>query len=348
MSSTQTRWQAWKKDLAFTAGIVGSKPFQVLIQLTNKCNMRCSFCDFWPNVAPRSEELTVADYARLADELASIGTFLISVEGGEPLVRPDLVEIIRVLSQKHITALFTNGWLVTDSIAKELYNAGLVHASVSIDYPDAARHDAKRGLDGAFDRAWKAVDTFVAHAPRGGKQVHVISVVMESNWRDLPQLFQQSAARGVGHQMTLLSVNGFRRGSDGPDKLPPPECGPALVQWHKEYKHIRMLKGYFAQSEQWLKGGEARAALPTCYAGEQTFNIDHVGAVSACIERIDESVGTVKTQHIRDLLALLKARHPERAHCQDCWTLCRGVAQELGHGASISALTEMGARMRTT
>ena len=109
-----------------------------------------------------------------------------------------------------------------------------------------------------------------------------------------------------------------------------------------------MLKGYFAQTEQWLTGGESRSSMPTCHAGEQTFNIDHVGAVSACIERIDESVGTVKTQHIRDLLALLRARHPERAHCQDCWTLCRGVAQELGHGASVSALIEMGVRMRTT
>ncbi len=340
--------KAWKKDLSFTAGIVGSKPFQVLIQLTNKCNMRCSFCDFWPNVAPRADELTVEDYARLGDELASIGTFLISVEGGEPLVRPDLVEIVRALSKNHITALFTNGWLVTDKIAKELFAAGLVHASVSIDYPDAVRHDAKRGLDGAFDRAWKAVDTFVAHAPRGGKQVHVISVVMENNWRDLPALFQQSAQHNVGHQLTLLSVNGFRRNDDGPDKLPPPESGASLVQWHKEYKHIRMLKGYFAQTEQWLTGGESRSSMPTCHAGEQTFNIDHVGAVSACIERIDEFVGTVKTQHIRDLLAMLKARHPERAHCQDCWTLCRGVAQELGHGASVSALIEMGVRMRTT
>lgn len=42
------------RDARFTAGILQKRPFQVLLQITNRCNMRCSFCDFWPNgVAPR-------------------------------------------------------------------------------------------------------------------------------------------------------------------------------------------------------------------------------------------------------------------------------------------------------
>lgn len=339
-----TAVRAWKKDLSFTAGILGKKPFQVLVQLTNKCNMRCSFCDFWPNVAPRSEELTVEDYRRLGRELAEMGTFLISVEGGEPTVRPDLVRIVEALSEHHITALFTNGWLLTRELAKSLYSAGLVHANVSIDYPDAARHDAKRGLEGAFDRAWTAVDHFRDAAPRGGKQVHVMSVIMEDNWRDLPALFEQSAARGVGHQLTLLSVNGYRRGESGPDRLPPPEAARALVEWHKKYKHVRVFREYLSKAGEWL----SERAMPTCTAGVQSFNIDHVGAVSACIERIDEPVGNVKTASVRDLVSVLSARQNERATCQQCWTACRGFAQILGDGASASALIEMTARMRTT
>jgi MoaA/NifB/PqqE/SkfB family radical SAM enzyme len=336
--------RAWKKDLSFTAGILGKKPFQALIQITNKCNMRCSFCDFWPNVAPRSEELTVDDYRRLSRELAEIGTFLISVEGGEPLVRPDLVPIIEALSEHHITALFTNGWLLTRELSRSLFSAGLVHANVSIDYPDAARHDEKRGLKGAFDRAWRAVDHFRAEAPRGGKQVHVMSVIMEDNWRDLPALFEQSAARAVGHQLTLLSVNGYRRGGDGPDRLPPPEAARSLVEWHKKYTHVRVFREYLSTAGEWLSSG----AMPTCTAGVQSFNVDHVGAVSACIERIDEPVGSIKNASARDLLSVLAGRQSERASCQQCWTACRGFAQILGDGASASALIEMTARMRTT
>ncbi len=336
--------RAWKKDLSFTAGIVGKRPFQVLVQLTNKCNMRCSFCDFWPNVAPRADELSLEDVRRVSRELKELGTFLVSIEGGEPLVRPDLVPIVEAFSEHHVTALFTNGWLVTPVIARDLYSAGLVHASVSIDYPDAARHDAKRGLEGAFDRAWRAVDHFRDAAPRGGKQVHVMSVVMQDNWRELPALFEQSASKGVGHQLTLLSVSGFRRAKEGVDELPPPEAGPAIAEWHGRYRHLRMFREYFTRAGDWL----SHRALPECNAGLQSFNIDHVGAVSACIERIDETVGNVKTASVRDLHAALAARQHERAGCQRCWTACRGFAQSLSDGASVSALVEMASRMRTT
>src|SRR5689334_12001792 len=77
-----------KRDLGFAMTLLRRRPFQCFLQVTNRCNMRCGFCDFWPNGAHPSEELTVAEYRRLADDLAGLGTFLISLEGGEPFVRP--------------------------------------------------------------------------------------------------------------------------------------------------------------------------------------------------------------------------------------------------------------------
>ena len=73
------------------------------------------------------------------------------------------------------------------------------------DFPDG-RHDAKRGLDGALERAWSAVDQLRAAAPYGGRQVQVVSVLMESNWQDVERVLQATGARGVGHMVTLLST----------------------------------------------------------------------------------------------------------------------------------------------
>src|SRR5690348_2020757 len=42
-----------RKDASFALGLLRRRPFQVLVQVTNRCNMKCSFCDFWPNVAPK-------------------------------------------------------------------------------------------------------------------------------------------------------------------------------------------------------------------------------------------------------------------------------------------------------
>ena len=94
---------------AWAAGVLARRPFNALAQVTNRCNMRCPFCDFWPNGAPK-EELSAAEWARVARELAGLGTFLVSVEGGEPLVRPDLPEIIQGFrAAGHLPILYTNG-----------------------------------------------------------------------------------------------------------------------------------------------------------------------------------------------------------------------------------------------
>jgi len=121
------------RDAKFVKTIALRRPFSVLLQVTNRCNMQCSFCDFWPNAAPKKEELTVADYERIAAELAKAGTCAVSIEGGEPFVRPDLVEIVRAFGKQHVPMLFTNGWYVTKENARALWDAGLVHADVSID-----------------------------------------------------------------------------------------------------------------------------------------------------------------------------------------------------------------------
>ena len=51
-----------KKDAEFALGILRKRPFQVLVQVTNRCNMKCSFCDFWPNGVAPEQELSLDDY----------------------------------------------------------------------------------------------------------------------------------------------------------------------------------------------------------------------------------------------------------------------------------------------
>jgi MoaA/NifB/PqqE/SkfB family radical SAM enzyme len=329
------------KDARFTTGILLRRPFSVLVQVTNRCNMQCSFCDFWPNAAPKKDELTADDYERVAGELADIGCFAVSIEGGEPFVRPDIVEIVRSFAKRHVPMLFTNGWYVTRENAKALWDAGLVHVGVSIDYPDAARHDAKRGIAGTTARAWRAVEIFRDTAPKGGQQVNVMTVLMEDNHRDFPALLAQSEAAGVGHQVTLLSVSGYRRGKGG-DRLPPPEAAESLARLFRAFPHVRFFESYFDRMKDFLGG----APMPTCTAGVQSLNIDHVGNVAPCIERIGEPVGNVKNESLRSLFEKLESTRAAVERCQDCWTACRGFQQALAGGASRAAFRDLATRMR--
>jgi len=331
-----------RKDAGFALGVARARPFQVLLQVTNRCNMTCDFCDFWPNgVAPRLE-LQVDEFRRLEEQLAQLGTMFISVEGGEPLVRKDIVEILTVLSRRHVTCLYTNGWFVTPELARAIFAAGVTQVGVSIDYADADAHDRRRGLAGAAARAWRAVELLRAAAPSGGKQVHVMTVLMDDNRRDLERLLQQSEAAGVGHWITLVSVSGYRRGAGG--AMPTAAQSEELLALHRRYRHFRVFRDYLAGIDAFTAGDTA--ALPTCHAGDQTFNIDHVGGVAPCIERIDWVAGNIKDEPLDAILGRMRG-DPRVAACQRCWTVCRGFAQALGERGTPRGWIDLVGRMRS-
>jgi MoaA/NifB/PqqE/SkfB family radical SAM enzyme len=333
-------WREQSRDLRFAAGVLRRRPFQVLLQVTNRCNMQCSFCDFWPNGAAPREELTLADFDRLTDDLAGLGTFLVSIEGGEPLVRPDLVDIVRVFARRHIPLLYTNGWYVDEPLARRLWAAGLAQVGVSIDYASADRHDARRKLAGAFARAWRAVETLSGTAPHGGRQVHVMTVLMRDNAGELDALLRMSAGAGVGHCATLLSTGGFRRAAGA--EMPTVEQAQGFARAWAAHPHFRMFGDYMRRIPAFVGG----SPMPECRAGTQGFNIDHLGNVSHCIEKIDRPFGNVREEPLAAIHARMAAARPARG-CQDCWTACRGFNQALADRGTPGTWRDLAGRMRS-
>ena len=335
-------WKERMRELGFARSVWTGRPFNCLLQVTNRCNMKCSFCDFWPNGVSPQEELSIEELRSISAQLSGLGRFLVSIEGGEPFVRPDLVDIVRAFSDDHLPALFTNGWYVTTENARALFEAGLAQVGVSIDYAVSSRHDTKRVLPGAFERAWQAVEAFKAAAPHGGKQVHVITVLMSDNVDQIEPLLELSAARGIGHVVTLLSKHGFRRGRGG-DEWPTEAVSGKLLSLWKKHSHWRYPGEYVEKIDTFLSGGP----MPTCRAGIQSFNIDHVGNVSACIERIDRIAGNLRREPLAAIHARLAADREEVSKCQQCWTACRGFGQLMGEGGTFRGWYDLATRMRS-
>ena len=334
-------WKELKREMGFACSVLTRRPYNLLLQVTNRCNMKCTFCDFPRNAVTPDEELSLEDLRCLSDQLSGMGRFVVSIEGGEPFVRPDLVEIVRLFSRDHIAVLYTNGWYVTSENARELFDAGLAQAGVSVDYPDR-RHDAKRGLPGSFDRACHAVDLFRDAAPHGGKQVHIMTVLMRDNAQDLEDLLKLSAAHGVGHIVTLLSDRGFRRGK-GVDELPAFPISESLLDLWKRHPHWRFWREYLERMDDFLSGG----SMPPCRAGLQTFNIDHVGNVAVCIEKIHRPSGNIRRELLAEIHARITADRKDAENCQDCWTACRAFGQLMSDGGSLRNWWGMARRMRS-
>ncbi len=119
---------------------------------TNRCNLACKHCyqDASPDACAR--ELAGDEARALIDQIAAAGFKVMIFSGGEPLMRPDIYELVAYAAGKGLRPVFgTNGTLITPEVAARLKQAGACAMGISLDSLDAAKHDAFRGMAGAWE-----------------------------------------------------------------------------------------------------------------------------------------------------------------------------------------------------
>ena len=292
------------------------------VQITNRCNMRCGFCTFPERAIAPADELTLDQWRQVSRTLADAGSVVISIEGGEPLLRPDAPAIVEAFAKDHHPWIYTNGWYVTEALARQLWDAGLLEVGVSIDYATAERHDRSRGTPGAFDRAVRAIETLAATSPRGPRRVHVLSILFEDNVGELESLLELSGRLGVKHMVTFLSTHGIYRSgaAQGPPREP---VAQRIMDLKARYPHLAVFRSYIEGIDRFLAG-----QVPACGAGITGMNVDHRGRVAPCIELAHLEAADLSTEPwaaVRDKLAALA----EPRTCTKCWTLCRGATEAM-------------------
>jgi len=112
-----------------------------------RCNLACGYCNEYDKV---SSPVATPEMVRRIDLLVAMGTEIITFSGGEPLLHPDLDELIRrIRSHRRIATLITNGYLLSPERIRELNRAGLEHLQISIDnvQPDDVSKKSLKVLD---------------------------------------------------------------------------------------------------------------------------------------------------------------------------------------------------------
>lgn len=130
------------------------------ISLTDRCNLRCVYCMPQDGLQwqARADQLSVDEIARVVETAAQGGVKRVRLTGGEPLVHPKIVEIVRrIASIKGIedVSLTTNGMLL-EKLAQPLADAGLTRVNISLDSLDADKFKRiTRGGD--LNRVWRGI-----------------------------------------------------------------------------------------------------------------------------------------------------------------------------------------------
>ncbi len=134
-------------------------PFMVSYSITTKCNLKCKHCysDSVDQASP--DELSTNEVFRLMDDLSNWGIRLLIIDGGEPLCREDMLDVVKYASSKGIrTTIGSNGTLIDEGMARKMLNAGVMAIAVSVDGANAQTHDSFRGETGAFEQTFKGIE----------------------------------------------------------------------------------------------------------------------------------------------------------------------------------------------
>lgn len=163
-------------------------PRLVFWETTAGCNLKCIHCrriTIADQLTP--QDLTTQEAFNLVDEIAATGKPVFVLSGGEPLFRPDILDIARYATDAGLpVALATNGTMVDDDMAQKIKDSGVQRVSISFDGADAATHDAFRGIEGSFDaaiRGFKALRNV-------GIPVQINTTVAKHNQQQLNDVLQ--------------------------------------------------------------------------------------------------------------------------------------------------------------
>ena len=122
-------------------------PVQAHIIPMRRCNLACAYCNEYDDV---SKPVPLQEMYRRIDHLGRLGTTLITISGGEPLLHPGLDDIIRrIRANGALAGMITNGYLLTPQRIEQLNQAGLDHLQISIDnvMPDEVSMKSLKVLD---------------------------------------------------------------------------------------------------------------------------------------------------------------------------------------------------------
>jgi MoaA/NifB/PqqE/SkfB family radical SAM enzyme len=268
------------------ARAMASKHHPILAQIVpiRRCNLACAYCNEFDAV---SAPVPLPEMLRRIDLLADLGTTIITISGGEPLLHPGLDEIIqRIRSRGAIATLITNGYLLTVERIQRLNRAGLDYLQISIDNvnPDETSKKSLKVLDRKLE--WLSGNAEFA--------VTVNSVLGSPvrNPQDARTIALRARELGLGSTVGILH--------DGDGQLQP--LAPDHLAIYRDLLQPDQKMFSFAQYDRFQRNiSEGRANRWHCRSGGRFLYICEDGLVHYCSQQRGHPAIPLERYSLEDL-----------------------------------------------
>ena len=166
----------------------------VVWNATKTCNLECVHCYADAEIRKFNGELTTAEAEAMIRDLAAIRVPALLISGGEPFVRPDVLELAELAMSLGVRVTFsTNGTLIDAKRAARIAKIGVAYVGISIDGGEE-RHDRFRGKKGAFREAVRGI----RNCRDAGIRVGVRFTVTKENVGEIDSIFRLVEDEGIG------------------------------------------------------------------------------------------------------------------------------------------------------
>jgi len=181
-------------------GLIRSKltgsPFYSHYYVTRRCYFKCRMCSIW-KYGDKNEEPGLDVIEKIADKMSRMNLINVVFTGGEPFIRKDLPEIVKIFTRKGINVRIqtTGAPNISDDMIKETISAGVKHMTVSLDTLDKAKQDEICQSKNLWDSAVRVIKLAIKSLPKG--VVVVNTVVTRKNYAELPQIVKFVTSLGA-------------------------------------------------------------------------------------------------------------------------------------------------------
>jgi MoaA/NifB/PqqE/SkfB family radical SAM enzyme len=288
-------WRSRRNIVAARWGLPPeSGPYMAELDVTYRCDCRCQMCQRWKD--RRQGELTLREYEKLAEDFYRMGTHLVSIAGGEPLLREDIFSIIRRLADYGMCVNVCTNGLLLDEQAEALCSSGASFVTVSLDGATAGTHDKVRGAPGSYERIERGIQMLMAYPREIRPLVRVRMTVSNQNLGEVKSYYRKwhEIVDDVLLQPSHYCKSAFYTGTDeeafrvDPERLAQQVDGTPLKR-----------DGYIKNLITSLKK-DGTYPVQRCYAGILMVRLDPWGNVFPCLEQ-HVRVGSVREQAFRTI-----------------------------------------------
>lgn len=281
-------------------------------EVTRTCNLSCVHCRAAAMDKPYADELTTEECLRLLDDIARVGTPIVILTGGEPLLRPDIFELAAYGHEKGLRmTMAPNGTLVTPEAARRMKEVGIQRISISLDGADAESHDSFRRMPGAFQGALRGI----RNAKEAALPFQINTTITGANLHELPKIQELAVSLGAAaHHIFLLVPVG--RGKNLEEQTINAEQYEKILHWFYEQRDKVPLQLKATCAPHYYRILRQRARMEGRPVDQKTFGLDamtrgclggtgfcfisHVGTVQPC-GYLEVDCGNVRHRTFQDI-----------------------------------------------